>query len=1064
MSKHLQKKFGGTQKFLTLLFLLAFGLAFGQYQKIDYKFETLIRESKNPSQTAAKLTSLAKDLQLDQHLVVTSKGAQTMYSGIVYTNNSAALKASGILVQSTLPKFVTVLATIEDLEKMSKMKDVISILSPDFDEPHNDTSRLLAGATLLENGVLNNTSYTGEGVLVGIYDSGIDWKHPDFRDINDPTKSRIVSLWDQTLSKIGSEQSPAGFSKGVEYTRAHIEDELDGTPANFVREKDTSGHGSHVAGTVAGNGAAYPDLRHRGFAPKADIVFVKGGDGSFPQTNTIDAITYFQTVATALNKPIVFNMSIGGQGSAHDGSSAHEVAIDQFSTSGPGRVAVISAGNDYGKNIHKKAELEPNGTANFTLTAGSSTTATAVFSFHMYGSNGNAAVAKLTTPDGNEYLSPPGVTSSHSINDGKFTALVYNYISAANEKRYVQVVITRNSGTTTNSAGIYSIDLTNEGETPMTIHAYKTSEGVATPLTDGDNEYIVGSPGNAASALTVASYIGRSTYFKYSPAPGSGYLSGGTAEGISSFSAQGPRADGFFKPEITASGQTVISVLSSQAGASNIDGTYYKTSQGTSMSAPGVTGAIALLLQANPNLTAAQVKTRLTENATEDEATGSVPNTRWGYGKLDIYQAVADELGCETSETESIAYDQQFYVSSQDMNTTSANNMFAVKYTPAIIGKIGSINFYTGSGLPDDIPITIAVRTVEDGLPGAVIASKSYSSLLNEFQRSSWNSVDFSEFGISVTTGQDFYVTIDASAGKMSLRRESNQLDNRSMFSLDNGNTWSPSTADYRIRVLAYEDKPQVKKLATQNESVTFTVAGGKNYVATNCNLVGMVEKMTTNTLAGNVTAKVWLTSPEPTHVARRYEITPATGATTATGKVSLYFNQSEFDAYNATNSVKLPTSPTDEAGKANVLVDKFAGTSSDNSGSIASYTNGFVTLTPSVENVRWNPTYNHWEVTLDTTGFSGFFVRTTSSTLATANVKQDQISIYPNPVKDILNIDLKTQKGSVKIFDLSGKVIKTAEVNKSGAVDVSKLTKGMYIVEITTNDNSKVTKKIIKE
>ena len=85
-------------------------------------------------------------------------------------------------------------------------------------------------------------------------------------------------------------------------------------------------------------------------------------------------------------------------------------------------------------------------------------------------------------------------------------------------------------------------------------------------------------------------------------------------------------------------------------------------------------------------------------------------------------------------------------------------------------------------------------------------------------------------------------------------------------------------------------------------------------------------------------------------------------------------------------------------------------------------------------------------------------------SPLATANVKQDQIRIYPNPVKDILNIDLKSDKGSVKIFDLTGKVVKTADLNKSGTIDVSQLTKGMYLVEIILNGNAKVTKKIIKE
>ena len=264
-----------SKRMLIALLLFSFGMFFGQVQKLDYKFEKLIRESKTSGQTAKRMTSLVENLQLDRNLVVTSKGAQTMYSCIVYTNQPEKLKANGILVQSTLPKFVTVLATIEDLQKMAEMKEVISIIAPEFDELHNDTSRIQSGATLLQDGALNNTQYNGEGVLVGIYDSGIDWKHPDFRDATDPTKSRIVSIWDQTLTKIGSEESPAGFLKGVEYTKAQIEDELDGTPTNFVRQKDTNGHGTHVSGTVTGNGAGSPDKRHRGFAPNAEIVFVK---------------------------------------------------------------------------------------------------------------------------------------------------------------------------------------------------------------------------------------------------------------------------------------------------------------------------------------------------------------------------------------------------------------------------------------------------------------------------------------------------------------------------------------------------------------------------------------------------------------------------------------------------------------------------------------------------------------------------------------------------------------------------------------------------------------------
>ncbi len=1067
----LQSKLGKSKNLLTLLLLLSFGISFGQYQKLDYKFEKLIQESKALSKSPdgpRKLSTLAKELQVDEQLVVTAKGAQKMYSCIVYTDHPEELKRNGIIVQSTLPKFVTVLATLEDLQKMVEMPNVISILSPAFDELHNDVSLMQSGANLLQNGALNDTNYTGEGVLVGIFDTGIDWKHPDFRDAKDPTKSRIVSIWDQTLTPISGEVSPANFENGVEYTMSQINDEIDGTPTNFVRQKDINGHGTHVAATAAGNGAAFADKRHRGFAPNAGLVIVKGGDGSFAQNNTIDAMTYFQQVATAQNKAIVFNMSIGGQGSAHDGTAPHEVAVDKFTRSGPGRVAVISAGNDYGRNLHRKVIIAPNSSGTFSISAGSSTTEDNVFSVYMYGDSNLPVTAKLISPEGIEYLSPPGQTTEHEIQGGKFLAKVYNYISAANQKRYVQVVITRKKGSIENSSGFYSIILANNESKQMVFHGYKVSEGAAATLLGGDNEYIVASPGNATTAITVASYIGRLGWYKSNPTAG-GYITlNSMAEGISPFSAKGPRTDEVLKPEITASGQSVISAMSSDAlldasSSSNVDGTFYKINQGTSMSAPGVAGAVALLLQANPKLTAVEVKTMLTKNARHDEVTGNVPNARWGFGKLDIYKTVADEIGCQTSDTETIGYDNQFYTRDTDTQVTG-KYIFAVRYSPTLTGKLGSVNFHTGLSAPTDTPIIISIRTVVDGKPGTVLASKTINSLSNDIQRLSWNSIDFTQFNVPIVTGDDFYVTIDATAGSISLRADETDVDKRSYTSKNNGITWLESSNAFRIRAMVYEDQPQIKQLATKNESVPKPIAMGKNYVTTSCNIIASVEKTESSTITGNVTAKVWLTNSEKTHVSRRYELTPTTNPSTATGRVTLYYYQSEFDVYNETNSVKLPTSPTDEQGKANILIDQFAGTSSDNSGKNGSYTNGHVTLKPNVENVKWNPTYQYWEVTLDVTGFGGFFLRTSSSTLATSDITKDQIAIYPNPVKDVLNIDLKSQTGNVKIFDLSGKVVRTDSIKKSGTINVSTLTKGMYIVEISTDDNSKVTKKIIKE
>lgn len=65
---------------------------------------------------------------------------------------------------------------------------------------NNDIAVGQSGASLLQAGKFNNTVYKGKGVLVGIFDTGNYFKHPDFRDPTDQTKSRILKMWDQTLT------------------------------------------------------------------------------------------------------------------------------------------------------------------------------------------------------------------------------------------------------------------------------------------------------------------------------------------------------------------------------------------------------------------------------------------------------------------------------------------------------------------------------------------------------------------------------------------------------------------------------------------------------------------------------------------------------------------------------------------------------------------------------------------------------------------------------------------------------------------------------------------------
>lgn len=83
----------------------------------------------------------------------------------------------------------------------------------------------------------------GEGVLIAVIDSGIDYSHPDFR--NEDGTSRIVALWDQTI--IGN--PPEGYNIGTLYTKEQINEALlipMPQRMSIVPSTDTSGHGTHV--------------------------------------------------------------------------------------------------------------------------------------------------------------------------------------------------------------------------------------------------------------------------------------------------------------------------------------------------------------------------------------------------------------------------------------------------------------------------------------------------------------------------------------------------------------------------------------------------------------------------------------------------------------------------------------------------------------------------------------------------------------------------------------------------------------------------------------------------
>ncbi len=178
--------------------------------------------------------------------------------------------------------------------------------------------------------------------------------------------------------------------------------------------------------------------------------------------------------------------------------------------------------------------------------------------------------------------------------------------------------------------------------------------------------------------------------------------------------------------------------------------------------------------------------------------------------------------------------------------------------------------------------------------------------------------------------------------------------------------------------------------LAVDDDEADVVISGDYSLMVngSSCTALAFVSPNGTSPLSGEVTAKVWVETTQPSNFLKRhYEITPTTGAETATAKVTLYFTQQEFTDFNAVNSTLLPVDPEDtDNHKANLLIEKRSGVSSDGSGLPGTYDGSVININPSDPSVNgsvvWNGAASRWEVSFDVTGFSGFFAKTTGSPL----------------------------------------------------------------------------------
>ena len=742
-------------------------------------------------------------------------GSEATYNAIVYTTDPASVRATGVTVNSEYPGFVTAQVTAGQVLALARLGGVRYIDPGSVNYPANDVSVPETGASLVQGGFLNNTQYRGAGAIVLIYDTGIDFKHKDFRSPADSTKSRILFIWDQTLTATGGEAPPSGFGYGVEYTQAQINAELGASPPGAVREKDINGHGTHVAGTAAGNDALLSG-KFSGVAPDADIIIVRGGDGSFSESRMIDGLTYAENKATLLGKPVVVNWSIGGQVGPHDGSRAYETAVNTF-VANPGRVVAIAAGNDGLSQIHIGGTAAGSGgttTITFTVPTytASAGTGTNQFLFDLWlNSNTNVSVSAKSPNNvtATAAYSPTGSSANGtSASDGMFT--VFNAPTFTDDGAWNVQLWVRDDGVNFPRAGTWTLTVTNPGAA-VRYDGWLALRTVGTglvALTGGDVSETISMPGTSFGAITAAAYVTKWSWPSYTNGQFVYSNSTDRTKNIADFSAIGPTRDLRQKPDIAAPGEGIASALSSAMDTTALSAIIYPgqrhfIDQGTSMATPHVTGAAALILGAFPTATAASIKSLFTGGAVTDAFTGTVPNVTWGYGKLDVLEAMAKKISSSAVVTRALySYDG---TAANAIITLTGTTKYAVRMSPTVSGQLTGVtlNLTTAPNNPVQGTGNVIVEafTNASGLPGTKIGS-SVAFPLTRLSAGYANYIQMLGAGVNVTAGVDFQivVSIGTPSETLLLRTEGAAGTHSSTF---NGSAWSAVTAsNHRIRAI----------------------------------------------------------------------------------------------------------------------------------------------------------------------------------------------------------------------------------------------------------------------
>lgn len=537
-------------------------------------------------------------------------------------------------ITNSMGEVTTINMSSDRLEEIKKLDFVSGVFAPRKFRPTLDVSAPEIGAAFVWENVTDASgrSVDGTGIVIGMIDTGVDLSHPDLRSPNGTSK--VLYLWDQTQSG----NPPDGFAYGLECSWHEIS-------RGECPEKDTYGHGTHVASIAVSSGLA--SGKYRGIAPGASLIVVKSGaplcggeSWTFEEDAIIDGLRYLVDRAETLGMRLVINLSLGGNIGGHDDTSPLEVVIRDLYTQGV--TVTVAAGNEAENQVHATGSLSQGSPTrvNWKVNGKASNAIVDVW----YPSD-RALTATLVTPSG-ETVS--GLTSAEGTNTSDGSVVIASSKFAKGQE--LAISLQAQDGLKTPGWSMI-LNLTDDGP-PLTWHAWVDSDSCSYPpasFVSGvgyeiDPNGTVSVPATSTGAIAVGAYVTKNSWVNKlgKSVTAEDYHLGD----IAVFSSRGPTRDGRTKPDVSAPGVFIAAARSTDVSSADGDpDQYHRVLAGTSMAAPHVAGVVALMLQYNPQLTQREVRSTLTEGANLDQSTGfigvSEGSEKWGWGKTDARTATS---------------------------------------------------------------------------------------------------------------------------------------------------------------------------------------------------------------------------------------------------------------------------------------------------------------------------------------------------------------------------------------------------------------------------------------